>query len=75
MGLANPMVLIESKSIFELLMGLAKSMVLNNSKSMLELLVGLPNPKVLIDREFIHWYKIYSEKCPVGLANPKGFPL
>ena len=54
-------------SIFELPTGLANSMVFIDSNSMFKLLVGLVNRKVVIDRELIHWYKIYSEKCPVGL--------
>ena len=73
-GLANPMVLIDRKSIFELPVGLPNLIVLIDIKSMFELPVDLANPMVLIG-DFIHWYKIYSEKCPVGLANSKGFPF
>ena len=54
-GLSNPKVLIDSKSILSLPVGLANPMVIIDSKSIFELPVGLANPKVLIDREFIHW--------------------
>ena len=64
MGLANPMVLIDSKNIFELPVDLANPMVLINSKSIFELSVGLANPKFLIDNMSMF-------ELLVGLANPK----
>ena len=73
MGLANPMVLIDSKSIFELLLGLPKDIIdrkfIHRQKVIFEIVVGLAKPKVFLDKI------VYaSEKCPVSLANPKGFP-
>ena len=43
------MVLIDSKTIFELPVGLANPMVLIDSKSIFELSVDVANPMVLVD--------------------------
>ena len=54
MGLANPTVLIDSKSLFELPVGLSNPKVFIDSKIIFELPVGLATPRFsLIESSFI----------------------
>ena len=64
MGLANPKVLIDSKSMLSLPVGLENPMVLINGKFKLSLPVVFANPMVLIDGKFIF-------DLLMGLAIPK----